>query len=333
MVEPVDTETSFKPDTVGSIMGTAFIAIPVHFDVGQAVEKIRSVPELADKPAYVYVVDELDRLRGVLFMRDLVFSSPRRPLSELANDNLITVQADMDREEAARILQKTRFMALPVVDKDGRIVGTVTAKDISKVIQEEATEDILKLSGIGGGHESFEVSFMTSVKHRLPWLTLNIFLDLAAVSVIAYFQETVRQVIALAVILPIISDMSGNVGIQTVSLAVRELATGDISVRDFWRIIGKELRVGFLNGLVLGVILAGVGYVMQRNIFLGVIAGLALWINTVIAGIVGAAVPLILKKKGLDPATGSGIFLTTITAFSGFFLTLTLATLFISHLK
>jgi magnesium transporter len=173
----------------------------------------------------------------------------------------------------------------------------------------------------------------TSVRSRLPWLALNIFLDVIAVSVIAYYEATIQDVIALAVILPIISDMGGNVGIQTVSIAVRGLASGEISFPDFRKILAREFGVGVLNGLVLGLLLGVVGYIWKGNIVLGVVAGLALWINTIVAGIAGAAIPLLLKKRNLDPATGSGALLTTITDISGFFLTLSLATYLIPYLK
>lgn len=313
-------------------MGSEFIAIPETLNVGQATEKIRSAP-VSGKPSYVYVVDGAGRLTGVLFLRDLIFNPPGKILSELIRQDLITVPVDMDQEEVARLFQKRRLMALPVVDAGRRLVGTILANDISKVIQEEATEDILKVAGIGGGEESFKAPFTGSIRRRLPWLVLNIFLDCVAVSVIAYFEKTIQEVIALAVILPIISDMGGNVGIQTVSLAVRELATGAISFQDFWKIVRRELSVGFLNGLVLGMVLCGLGWVWKRNIFLGIVAGLALWINTVVAGVVGAALPLIIRKKGLDPATASGALLTTITDLTGFFLALSLATYFLQHLK
>lgn len=322
----------YPPDTAGSIMGAEFIAIPEGLNVGQAIEKLRSA-QTSGKPAYVYVIDQANHLKGVLFLRDLVFNPPTKVLSELVRLNLITVPVEMDQEEVARIFQKHRLMALPVVDKENRLLGTIGANDISQVIQEEATEDILKVAGIGGGEESFKTPVSGSIKRRLPWLVLNIFLDCLAVSVIAYFEKTIQEVIALAVILPIISDMGGNVGIQTVSLAVRELATGTISFQDFWKIVTRELSVGFLNGLVLGLVLCGVGYVWKGNIFLGLVAGVALWINTIVASIVGAALPLLLRKRGLDPATGSGALLTTITDLTGFFLTLSFATYLIQHLR
>ncbi len=313
-------------------MGPEFIAIPEGLNVSQALEKLRST-RTSGKPTYVYVMDMEHHLKGVLFLRDLIFNPPDKALNDLLRQTLITVPAEMDQEEVARLFQKHHLMALPVVDKENRLLGTIVANDISQVIQEEGTEDILKVAGIGGGEESFKTPVGGSIKRRLPWLVLNIFLDCLAVSVIAYFEKTLQEVIALAVILPIISDMGGNVGIQTVSLAVRELAIGTISFEDFGRIVSRELSVGFLNGLVLGVVLCVVGYIWKGNIVLGLVAGVALWINTVVASIVGAALPLLLRRSGQDPATGSGALLTTITDLSGFFLTLSLATYLIHHLR
>lgn len=323
----------YATHTAGGMMGTEFIALPEDINVKEAVERIRSSPQFEDKPAYVYVVDRENHLKGVLFLRDLIFSPSHKPLKELSRQKLITIAAETDREEAARIFQKHSLMALPVIDKEGLLIGTISANDVSNIIEEEATEDILKVAGIGGGSESFKAHFVISLKHRLPWLALNIFLDLIAVSVIACYESTMRQVIALAVILPVISDMGGNVGIQTVSLAIRELATGEITFKDFGFIITRELGIGFLNGLALGILLGIVGYIWKGNIFLGIVAGLTLWINTIIASITGAAIPLVLKKRGLDPATASGALLTTITDLSGFFLALSLATYLLPHLK
>ena len=322
----------YPPDTAGRIMGKDFIAIPEVLNVGQAIEKIRAA-HVPGKPSYVYVVDDSGHLNGVLFVRDLLFSPSTKVLRELVRQDLVKVPVEMDQEEVARLFQKHRLMALPVVDRQRRLVGVISANDVSQIIQEEATEDMLKVAGIGGGEESFKTPFTGSIRRRLPWLVLNIFLDCLAVSVIAYFEKTLQEVIALAVILPIISDMGGNVGIQTVSVAVRELATGAISFPDFWKIVGRELSVGFLNGFVLGLVLCGVGYIWKGNIFLGLVAGVALWINTVVASMVGAALPLIIKRRGLDPATASGALLTTITDLSGFFLTLSFATFLIQHLK
>lgn len=323
----------YAPDTAGGIMGAEFIAVAENLQVGEAIEKIRASSPRDGKATYVYVVDNENRLKGVLFLRDLVFSPANKTLQELIRSEIVTVPAEMDREEVVRLFQKYRLLALPVVDSARHLLGTIVASDIPRVIEEEATEDILKVAGIGGGEESFKTPFTGSIKRRLPWLILNIFLDCLAVSVIAYFEKTLQEVIALAVILPIISDMGGNVGIQTVSLAVRELATGEISFNDFWKIVGRELGVGFFNGFVLGMVLCGIGYFWKGNIVLGLVAGLALWVNTIIAGIVGAALPLIIKRRGLDPATASGALLTTVTDLSGFFLTLSLATQLIQYLR
>lgn len=323
---------NYPPDTAGAIMSTDFIAVPEDLTVEQTIERIRSAAQTPGRATYVYVVDAEKSLRGVLFLRDLIFNPPSKSVREIAFQKLVAVDVLSDQEEVARIFQKHKFMALPVVE-DHRIVGTISAENITKVVQEEATEDILKVAGIAGGEESFKSPMQTSIRSRLPWLALNIFLDVIAVSVIAYFESTLQEVIALAVILPIISDMGGNVGIQTVSIAVRGLASGEISFKDFRKIIGREFGVGFLNGLVLGILLGVIGYLWKGNIVLGVVAGFALWINTIVAGIAGAAIPLLLKKRNLDPATGSGALLTTITDISGFFLALSLATYLVPYLK
>lgn len=314
-------------------MSADFIAVSDKFTVQEAIDWIRTHPQAPGRPAYVYVTDQAHRLLGVLYMRDLIFSAPTQKLQELIQPGVISVPVLMDQEEVIKLFHKKNLMALPVVDQAQRLVGMITASDISHIVEEEATEDMLKIAGISGGEESFKMPIRVSVRRRLPWLVTNIFLDVMAVSVIACFESTLQEVIALAVILPIISDMGGNVGIQTIAIAVRELATGEISFNDFGKIVVREIGVGLINGVMLGLILCGVGYLWKGNIYLGIIAGTALCINTIIAGITGTALPLLLKKRGVDPATASGSLLTTVTDVCGFFLTLSLAAKFLPLLK
>ena len=329
---PVGPEAS-RRDLAADAMSTDFLAVSDAITVGDAIEAIRASPRAEGRPTYVYVVDATGRLRGVLFLRDLVFGTSQQRLAELMRASVISVPATMDQEEVARLFRRHHLAALPVVTASGHLIGTITPEAVSRIIEEEATEDLLKVAGIAGGEERATMAPRGAIRRRLPWLVLNMFLDVIAVSVIAFFESTIAEVVALAVLLPIISDMGGNVGIQTISLAVRGLATGDVTAADAWRQLRKELLVGLANGLVLGVLLCAVSYVWKGSLLLGIIGGAALAINTVIAGTAGIALPLILKRFGADPASASGPLLTTITDFCGFLLTLSLATFFLPALR
>jgi magnesium transporter len=223
-------------------------------------------------------------------------------------------------------------MALPVVAPSGKLVGVVNQDTVLNVVERESGEDFLKFSGIARGEEFRDMPMLKRVWRRLSWLSINVFLNVIAASVIAIFEDTLRAVIAIVVFLPIISDMSGCSGNQAVAVSIRELALGKIDPRKIRWVIAKEVFVGLLNGLILGVQIGLIAAFWRGIPMLGVVVAMALWLNTILSVIVGGSIPLLLKRFGFDPAMASGPILTTITDMCGFLLVLSLATLFLPYL-
>lgn len=323
---------AYPPDTAGGIMSPDVVALSRELRVEEALAELRRIAEEVETVYYVYVVDEEHHLLGVIPMRDLALSPPRRQITEVMVPEVLKVEVGMDKEEVAHLFEQYDYLALPVVDPQNRLLGIVTADDVLDVVRQEATEDFLKFGGISGGEEYPLTPARFSIRRRLPWMAANILFNLIAVSAIALFESTLARVVALAVIMPIISDMGGNVGLQALSVSIRGLAVGEVSIKLLWRVVRKELTVGLVNGLILGLQLGLIAYFWRGSPFLGLVASLALWINTIVAGVLGAALPILLKWLGLDPAMMTGAILTTITDFSGFFIFLGLGTLLLARL-
>ncbi|MFH1283442.1 MAG: magnesium transporter [bacterium] len=321
----------YPKDSAGGIMSKDFIYVRVDQTLGQVLKVLKGVfPKLdVQRANYVYVVDKDKKLAGVLQMRDLVVKDAKLNVQEVMRTSLITVDVEMDQESVVHVFKKYNLLALPVIDMDKRMLGIITADSVIDVLDKEASEDMLKLSGIPGGEESHDMSIFYVMKRRLKWLSINILLNVLAASIIAFYQNTLQAVIALAVFLPIISDMSGCSGMQAVVISVRELALGKIDSSDFKKILLRELFIGFINGLALGLQIGAVAFFWKRIPGLGLVVALALWINTTLSVCLGSMLPLILKKLKIDPAIASGPVLTTITDMMGFFLVLFLATKFL----
>ncbi|MBI4396542.1 MAG: magnesium transporter [Elusimicrobia bacterium] len=323
---------TYGKDTAGGIMSGDFIAFPDAATVGEVIEGLRKIAPEQERAFYVYVVDAQQKLQGVLSMRDLVLRPSETPLRQILRAQIVTVAPETDQEEVARIFQKHRLLALPVVDGQRALLGVITAEDVAGVIQQEAMEDVLKLSGLPSGEGSIHTPFSLAIKKRLPWLALNLLLDCAAVSVVAYYQGTIQAIVAVAVLLPIISDMGGNMGLQNLSLIVRGLATGEVNLKDFGKIAWRQSLLGLTMGLFLGLQVALLAYLWQGKPLLGAVAGLAMFFNIAVAALIGAALPLVLKAVRLDPAIATGPVMTTMTDFFGFFVTLWLTSRFLPYL-
>jgi magnesium transporter len=226
---------------------------------------------------------------------------------------------------------KYDLIEVPVVDSENRLQGIVTIDDIVDVLEEEATEDMLRLGGVGETEHAFTPT-RKSVGRRLPWLGINLITAFLAASVVGLFQDTIKAVVTLAVFMPIVAGMGGNAGTQAVTIIVRSIALGEVTVADTWRLLLKEATVGVLMGLVIGTLAGIAAYLWIGNPVLGIVVGLALIANLLFAGIVGASVPLFFRRLNLDPALASGILLTTVTDLMGFFIFLGLATLLLRFL-
>lgn len=320
----------FAPDTAGGIMTTDFLALPEIMTSSQAINALKKQKE---KPEvfYVYVIDDHQQLVGVLSFKELVMAQGNKKLQEIMHKDPMCINADKNQEEASSIIAKYNLLALPVVDENHRLIGQITVDDAIDVLYEEATEDIYHLANLGKEEHATTPTF-TSTKLRSPWLLINLGTAILAAYTISLFEQTISQYIVLAVLMPIVASMGGNAGTQSLAVVVRSLALGEIGWRVGLKVVFKEIRVGLLNGVITGLVMGLIAYLWYHNLTLGIIMVAAMIINLIIAGLFGAAVPLILRKLNLDPALGSSIFVTTSTDIGGFIIFLGLATLFIKFL-
>jgi len=318
-------------ETAGGIMTRGYVALHKDMTVGEAVNFLRVSKPLAEEAYYLYVLDATDHLEGTVSLRQLVVSNPETRLEEVMTREVVSVSPDADQEEAAQELQHYRLRAIPVVDADGILRGIITSDDIIDVIQEEATEDIYQIVGLPAD-ESVYAPLQVSVRRRLPWLFINLLTAFVGVAVVAAFEGTIEKAAALAVFMPVVAGQGGNAGIQTITIVVRGIAVGEIELRDARSILEKEISIGIVKGLAIGVVVGLIAWAWQGGWAWGVVVGAALIGNMIVAGAVGALIPLGLRSAKLDPAVASGIFLTMITDAVGFFLLLGLAPLMIGEL-
>jgi magnesium transporter len=319
---------SYPVDTAGGLMMTEFAAYPMSATVREVVEDLtgREGDYTFLTVHYVYVVIKKHRLKGVLRLRDMVFADPDARIGDIVQPAM-TVSPDASLGELENFFDENDIAAVPVVDERGFLLGIVRRRALLEALADKAESDSLKSAGIVGGEELRSMPVTLRARRRLSWLSVNIVLNIIAASVIALYEDTLSAVIALAVFLPIVSDMSGCSGNQAVAVSMRELTLGAIVPRDLLRVWRKEVAVGLINGLVLGGLLAIAGWLWKGSPILGVVVGSALAINTIVAVSLGGTIPLALKRFGVDPAVASGPVLTTVTDMCGFFLVLSLASL------
>ena len=329
--ETVAPLLAYPEDTAGGIMNLPPASLRRYMTVAEAFQFIKSHYDDANQVFYLYVLDRNGRLIGVVNLRALILADPAQTIEDIMIRGIITVRVDMDQEEVAQLFSRYDLLALPVVDAEERLVGIVTVDDVVDVLEEEATEDIYHLAQVSADAEVFG-SITKSIKSRLPWLYVNMFTAFLASAVVAFFESTIATVAVLAVFMPIVAGQGGNAGNQTMTIIVRSLALGEIDVSEAWRALRREFLIGLLNGLCLGIGVGLVAWLWQGNAMLGLIIGIALLGNLVVAAIAGVLVPMILKQLNVDPALASSIFVTTATDVMGFALLLGLATLLIGWL-
>lgn len=319
----------YEDESAGGLMTPHVVKLRAQATVGQVLSLLRNVQPIEDLSYYLYVTDDDNKLVGVVSLRQLVTADLSLTLGDIMHRDVISVSVDADQEEAARIFSRYGLLSLPTVDAQGRLVGAITADDVIDVIQEEATEDIYHLAGLDA-EEHVDETVLATARRRLTWLLVNLPTALLAGAVVSQFEGTVQKVAVLAVFMPIIAGMAGNAGIQTLTLIVRSIALGEISLRDSWSALSHELLVGLINGVCFGVVIGLVGLIWKGLPILGVIAGVAMLINMVAAAFAGTMVPLILRRIGADPALASGVIVTTFTDVTGYTCFLGLATIFIN---
>jgi magnesium transporter len=321
----------FPVDSAGSIMTTTFIAFHADIRVKDAIQRIRSLAFQKQTSSYVYVIDNQNRLVGVLNMRDLLLASPEAKLESVMIKDVFTINAFTDREEVANQLSSRRYFAAPVVDSENKLLGLVNSDQLLSHVQQEATEDIQKMFGAGGNERAYS-SIWFSLKKRLPWLHINLATAFLAGSVVSLFQGTIAKIAVLAVFLPVIAGQGGNAGLQSLAVVMRGLVMREISPRNVPILLIKEAKIGIFNGLIIGFVTALISWLWKGNPFLGLVIGLAMIVELVIAGLAGAIIPIAMKTVGLDPAQSSSIILTTVTDVVGFFVFLSFAVIFQGYL-
>jgi magnesium transporter len=323
---------AYPPDTAGGRMTPELVAILPDLTVDEALAALRRLASEVETIHYVYVVDAEDHLLGVLSLRSLVLAPPGTPISKITVYDPIKVRAEDDQEVAARLLVEHRLLAIPVVDAENRLLGIVTADDAADILEREFNEDYLRLAGTDA--EAMERRRPVEVARlRLPWLLGTMGIELLAGLVIARFDAVLRQVILLASFMPVISAVSGNVGLQAAAIVVRGLDTGHVSLRHWTRQVLKELATSFLMALACGVVLGVIGAVWSRHLPFGLVIGGALLCSMVTAGFMGSVIPMLSKRLGFDPATTAGPFETAFQDVVGFAVFLWLASLLLHWLQ
>lgn len=329
--EEIEQLESYDKTEAGSLMTTDFFALPSGTTIADALGTVESLPAHHEQRSDIYVVDENEVPMGLVTLRDLLVQDSNSTVDQCMNRRIAAIPHRHPSQEAAKMLLNRRYLSLPVVDDDNRMIGIITIDDAARLLNRSLADTFASLNA-GSKEESFFTPPMGSVRMRLPWMAANIFLNLGAVFVISGFEDTIAQVALLAAFLPMITDMGGNVGIQALSVSIRSIALGEARLSEFWKATRKEILIGCVNGVVLGVLFAVVALVLEGNPWLGLVAGIALGCNVFVAGVVGGTFPFLIKKLGKDPAMMTGPLLTTITDITGVTIYLGLSTIFLTQI-
>ena len=321
----------YEEDTAGGIMTTQYIAFKENLEIKEVMKKIKMIAPRTEVIETIFVTNSKKELVGEADLRDILISSDETKLSEIMDENPKYVYVEEDQEDVARLVSKYDLKVVPVINHKKMILGIITIDDIIDVIQEENTEDILKLGGVSEEEDIYS-DFWFSVKQRLPWLVINLGTEFLASFVIGIFSGTVEKVVILSSVMTIISGMGGNAGTQALSVTIRALALGEVDLKDTLGIIWKTVLVGTINGALLGLLCGGILWAIYGNFYMGLIVFLAMIGNLVIACMIGFLIPVTLKALKIDPAMASAVVLTTATDCFGFLIFLSLATVFLNKL-
>ncbi len=315
LAAPLRSLVAYPADTAGGMMDPNVTTLPVDINVGEAVATLRRAARATI--VYLYVVDRDRRLVGLVGIRDLLLAAPKDPIAPLVNRDVASIPAELDRDLLAEAMQRRKLLALPVVDAQGRLLGVVRHDQVIRAVQAEAFEDMLRIVGAGSDERALSPVSVV-VKRRLPWLYVNLLTAFIAAAVVGLFENVIAELTALAVLLPIVAGQAGNSGAQTLAVVIRGLALKEISAENLWRLMGKEVAGGLINGLCIAAVTAAAVFVWDGRWGLSLVIGLSMVANMVAAGLAGAVIPIVLAKVGRDPAQSSSIFLTTVTDVVGF---------------
>ena len=321
----------YRDDCAGGIMTTEYIALNGNLTIKEAFEKLKIISPKTEFIDTFFVTNKTKKLIGTIDIRTMLSSGENEILDNIADKNFKYVEPEVDQEEVALMASKYDLTVIPVLNKNNGLLGIITIDDIIDVMEEEQTEDVLKMGGVAKV-ETLNTTLLESVKLRFPWLFINLITAFLAALTVKAFEGVISQVVALSSIMSIVTGMGGNAGTQTVSIIIRNIAMGKVELKDAWHLIEKELLLGIIDGAGIGIITAGVVYLIYGNMYLGLIIFLAMIGNLIVAGFSGLLIPLILDKLHIDPALSSSIFLTTATDVLGFFIFLSLAKIFLKFL-
>ncbi len=321
----VESALAYPDDSAGRLMQREVVMAPEHWNVGEAIDYLRDQDDLPEQFYHIILVDPRLKPIGNVTLGKLMGSRREVLLKSLTEETFHVIPVTQDEEDVAYAFNQYHLISAPVVDEDERLVGVITIDDAMVVLDEEHEEDILRLAGVS--ESSLADRVIDTTKRRLPWLAVNLATAILASLVIAQFEAALTQIVALAVLMPIVASMGGNAGTQSLTVAVRAIATKDLTGRNLWRFIRREVLVGLINGLIFAVVMGVIGVFWFGGPELGYVIAAAMVINLIVAGLAGTAIPVLLERAGIDPALASGAFVTTVTDVVGFFAFLGLAVL------
>ncbi|MBD3680183.1 MAG: magnesium transporter [Rhodobacteraceae bacterium] len=319
----VQQALNYPEYSAGRLMQREVVIAPEYWTVGEAIDFMRAKADLPDDFYHVVLVDPKLRPVAQVMLGKVIANKREVKLQDIAEESFRTIGVTEPEADVAYAFNQYHLISAPVVDDEGRLVGVITIDDAMIVLDEEHEEDIMRLAGVGEGSLSDRV--ISTTKRRFPWLFVNLITAIFASLVIAQFEETISQLVALAVLMPIVASMGGNAGTQSLTVAVRAIATRDLTGSNVWRVIRREVLVGLVNGLIFAVVMGLVGFLWFGSPMLGVVIAVAMVVNLVVAGLAGIGIPVVLERFGIDPALASGAFVTTVTDVVGFFAFLGLA--------
>lgn len=322
----------YEPGTAGRIMTPKYIQLKENFTVSRALERIRNLADTTETIYYLYVTDANRRLTGIVSLRDLVTAQPHQTVGEIMTRDVIFVNTDTDQEEVAHLIQRYDFLAVPVVDREQRLVGIVTVDDVIDILEEEVTEDIYTLGGVqSGGDDYFQTNLLTVARRRVVWLLVLLLTNTLTSAVIRSQDEILAKVVALAAFIPLLIGTGGNVGAQSSTVVIRGISTDKLRLREAFDIIQREAIAGMLLGLMLGTIVTLWAYVLQGSLLVAIAVGISLWAISMLASISGAALPFLFQAIGFDPALMSAPFITTAVDVLGVFIYFSVARFMLEH--